>query len=573
MKRKFTLRWKQQTKMLTRAVLMTLTAGSIITGAAFAEEQTATEFGRAITGGTDQLYVDSGVKQADGTYKFTKDSTITIGDAILGETYPVNTDGGNKVIVDATGKKLTLVSKGKGLRVGIQTALKNNKKIDITADKLIVKAENTEGMSRAYGIWFAGLNNTLDVHGDAEITANGNDWSYGVLTGRTAKINIEGLKASVSKEAEQSAALKGTGKSILSVNVKDGTVGSKSVQLDGEVVTKYSFEEDDEGTQTADGPSTINLALTTADSYWKGLGAYEYKDENEWDTITKEDHGNLNLWLQNGAAWTNEKYGKTNYAGFKGSYVTALTGGSDAGHAGVIVQKDANPITVDNYSGYTTLIYAHGGDGTTAANYTAGNTVVKKATAGSSITVLTDKSGIAIDNEGKIYEALNALAGKLWYEEAKAGGTNLAGKAKIAEGLTASSAAVKLEDITFKKEDGQGTVVKPQPQQAELSPITGDKAKDAYYVEKGILEDEGIYNFKEDTELKLTDGRSVVVSEKAVAINAAGKTLTFVSEGEKGLMTLTQQSDGPLQIAAKKISSERCKYRWHRLWYVNCGCE
>ena len=188
MKRKFTLRWKQQTKMLTRAVLMTLTAGSIITGAAFAEEQTATEFGRAITGGTDQLYVDSGVKQADGTYKFTKDSTITIGDAILGETYPVNTDGGNKVIVDATGKKLTLVSKGKGLRVGIQTVLKNNKKIDITADKLIVKAENTEGMSRAYGIWFAGTNAGLDVHGDAEITANGNDWSYGVLIGQASKV-------------------------------------------------------------------------------------------------------------------------------------------------------------------------------------------------------------------------------------------------------------------------------------------------------------------------------------------------------------------------------------------------
>lgn len=65
---------------------------------------TLTEFGRAITGGTDQLYVDAGVKQADGTYKFTKDSTITIEDTVLGETYPVNTDGGDKVIIDAEGK-------------------------------------------------------------------------------------------------------------------------------------------------------------------------------------------------------------------------------------------------------------------------------------------------------------------------------------------------------------------------------------------------------------------------------------------------------------------------------------
>lgn len=65
---------------------------------------TLTEFGRAITGGTDQLYVDAGVKQADGIYKFTKDSTITIDDTVLGETYPINTDGGDKVIVNAEGK-------------------------------------------------------------------------------------------------------------------------------------------------------------------------------------------------------------------------------------------------------------------------------------------------------------------------------------------------------------------------------------------------------------------------------------------------------------------------------------
>ena len=194
---------------------------------------TLTEFGRAITGGTDQLYVDAGVKQADGTYKFTKDSTITIEDTVLGETYPVNTDGGDKVIIDVEGKKLTLVSKGTGLRAGIQTVLKDNKKIDITADKLIINAENTAGMSRAYGIWFAGNSSILDIHGDTEITSKANDWSYGVLLGQASKANFDGLKVSVSKEAKESAALKGTGKSVLSVNVQGETVGSKSVQLDG----------------------------------------------------------------------------------------------------------------------------------------------------------------------------------------------------------------------------------------------------------------------------------------------------------------------------------------------------
>lgn len=63
------------------------------------------------------------------------------------------------------------------------------------------------------------------------------------------------------------------------MNVQGDTVGSKSVQLDGEVVTKYLYEEDEDGIVTTNGPSTINLALTTSDSYWNGLSAYSYKDE------------------------------------------------------------------------------------------------------------------------------------------------------------------------------------------------------------------------------------------------------------------------------------------------------
>lgn len=134
-------------------------------------------------------------------------------------------------------------------------------------------------MSRAYGIWFSGNSSILDIHGDTKITSKANDWSYGVLLGQASKANFDGLKVSVSKEAKESAALKGTGKSVISVNVQGNTAGSNSVQLDGEVVTKYLYEEDEDGIVTTDGPSTINLALTTSDSYWNGLSAYSYKDE------------------------------------------------------------------------------------------------------------------------------------------------------------------------------------------------------------------------------------------------------------------------------------------------------
>lgn len=443
--------------------------------------QTVTEFNKAITGGTDQLYVDAGVKQADGTYKFTKDSTVTIDDTVLGETYPVNTDGGDKVIVNAEGKKLTLVSRGNALRAGIQTLLKNNKKIDITADKLIINAENTKGMSRAYGIWFAGNSSALDIHGDTEITSKANDWSYGILLGQTSKANFDGLKVSVSKGAKESAALKGTGKSVLSVNVKNDTAGNSSVRLDGEVVTKYLYEEDEDGIVTTDGPSTINLALTTSDSYWNGLSAYSYKDENDGETITKEGHGNLNLWLQNGAVWTNEKYGKTEYAGFKGSYATRLTGGSDASHAGVIIQKDKNPISVENYSGYTTVIYEHDtaapADPNEGFAMKGGDFKIAKAATNSGIILRTDNAGLntASDkaaDKNLVSGTLNKLANKLYYEAYTKGEKNLTGKVEIAEGLTASSLSKRMENVTFKKEDGQGQYLYTSATDELVGPIT-----------------------------------------------------------------------------------------------------
>ena len=536
--------------------------------------QTVTEFGRAITGGTDQLYVDAGVKQADGTYKFTKDSTITIEDTVLGETYPVNTDGGNKVIIDAEGKKLTLVSKGKGLRAGIQTVLKNNKKIDITADKLIINAENTAGMSRAYGIWFSGNSSILDIHGDTKITSKANDWSYGVLLGQASKANFDGLKVSVSKEAKESAALKGTGKSVISVNVQGDTAGSNSVQLDGEVVTKYLYEEDEDGIVTTDGPSTINLALTTSDSYWNGLSAYSYKDENDGDTITKEDHGNLNLWLQNGGVWTNEKYGKTNYAGFKGSYATRLTGGSDASHAGIIIQKDEKPISVENYSGHTTVIYEHDTAAPADPNegfvIKGGDFKIAKAAANSGITLRTDNVGLdtasdKADDKNLVSGTLNKLANKLFYTAYKNGETNLTGKVEIAEGLTASSLSKRIENVTFKESNGQGQylytpasdIPENQTETAFTDTITGVKAKDMKYVNTGVRKEDGTYKFTKDSEITIAAGGPAVNVEEDVIIRADGKTLKMKTvEGSGTVYGINQSTKKKAEITAKNLDVE-----------------
>ena len=536
--------------------------------------QTVTEFNKAITGGTDQLYVDAGVKQADGTYKFTKDSIVTIDDTVLGETYPVNTDGGDKVIVNAEGKKLTLVSRGNALRAGIQTLLKNNKKIDITADKLIINAENTKGMSRAYGIWFAGNSSALDIHGDTEITSKANDWSYGILLGQTSKANFDGLKVSVSKGAKESAALKGTGKSVLSVNVKNDTAGSSSVRLDGEVVTKYLYEEDEDGIVTTDGPSTINLALTTSDSYWNGLSAYSYKDENDGETITKEGHGNLNLWLQNGAVWTNEKYGKTEYAGFKGSYATRLTGGSDASHAGVIIQKDKNPISVENYSGYTTVIYEHDtaapADPNEGFAMKGGDFKIAKAATNSGIILRTDNAGLntasdKADDKNLVSGTLNKLANKLFYTAYKNGETNLTGKVEIAEGLTASSLSKRIENVTFKESNGQGQylytpasdIPEEQTETAFTDTITGVKAKDMKYVNTGVRKEDGTYKFTKDSEITVAAGGPAVNVEEDVIIRADGKTLKMKTvEGSGTVYGINQSTAKKAEITAKNLDVE-----------------
>ena len=514
------------------------------------EGQTITEFGKAITGGKDQLYIDSGVKQDDGTYKFTKDSTITIDDTVSGETYPVNTDGGDKVIVNAEGKTLTLNSKGKGLRVGIQTALRNNKKIDITAGKLIVNAETQSGMSRAYGIWMAAKDCGLDIHGDTEITANGNDWSYGVLAGQEAKINLEGVKIRVNNAAKESGALKGTAQSIISVNVKDGNLpGDKKVDIIGDVITKKIIEDDGFGSKKTTGPNTINLALTTGDSIWKGSSVYQDTVEDGYDEgeTTTTTHGIFNLWLQNGAQWINEKQGKQIFKGYKGSHVSNLTGGNVSG---VIIQKDSNPIHIENYSGKTVVIYEHNTEATRSPNtgltIKGGDFTIDKAEAGSEITFRTDNSGLNMGSDkaadkNLVNATLNALANKLYYTAYKDGEKNLTGKVEIAEGLTAQSASKRLENMTFKDANGQGQYeYKPEVPEEPSSPvITGDETKDTFYVKNGIRQADGVYKFTEDGNITIDDAYATKSEKEVAAILGREKDITIDAAGKKLAVDVT----------------------------------
>lgn len=104
------------------------------------------------------------------------------------------------------------------------------------------------------------------------------------------------------------------------------------------------------------------------------------------------------------------------------------------------------------------LFYKHENAGTKAEDYKSGDVHIGSAAEGSRITVVTDNSGITMTDEAQIYEILNALAGKLYYDAYKTGEEKLTGQATIAEGLTSSSKTLEMKDMLFKKENGQGYV-------------------------------------------------------------------------------------------------------------------
>ena len=125
---------------------------------------------------------------------------------------------------------------------------------------------------------------------------------------------------------------------------------------------------------------------------------------------------------------------------------------------GVLRQGDPHNLTIDNYAGDMRLVYQHEGDGTKAEHYKAGDVHIKKAQENSSVTMVTDSSGLSLTDETQVYKTLNALAGKLYYDGYKNGERNLKGTATIAEGLVETSKTLKLADMEWSESSGQGTV-------------------------------------------------------------------------------------------------------------------
>ena len=489
-----------------------------------------------ITGNLDKKYVNMGIETEKGIYNFTKDTVINVTKGDYSSNLSAIESSGGPITINADGHSLDVayhVLKGSNVARAVATGLSYGKSKDITIKAKSLKLSTDTTGFRAQGIYATGGKITIDA--DTAITTSAQTESNGIYSGNGGTVTMNGnLDIQKDSKAANYIALNSDDNGIINVNVKDGKAGAGIVKIDGDVYTKsaetYDYWED----ETTSTSSAVNLALQGKDSSWNGRSLYEVTSGDD-----STSYGTFNLWLTDGATWTNEKNGKEVPSGFAGSHVTNFVGGASAAAAGNIFQNDANSLTIDNYSGNTNIFYAHTGNGESASDFAAGDTIIKHAAEGSVVSMITDNSGIAMDNEYSVANVLNALAGKLTYSNFVTGEKNLKGYVKIADGLTASSKAMQTGDISFSSKDGKGSlkdgsitpgITYPETQTPESSKlnnaITGDAKADYNYKKNGILKADGKYIFTQNpSAIEVSEGAAVDVNGKDIEIDTTNALL------------------------------------------------
>ncbi|MFR6371432.1 MAG: hypothetical protein ACLUUD_06535 [Phascolarctobacterium succinatutens] len=488
-----------------------------------------------ITGNLDKKYVNLGIETEKGIYNFTKDTAINVTKGDYSSNLGAIESGGGPIKINADGYNLDVayhVLKGSNVARAVATGLRTGVK-DITIKAKSLKLSTDTTGFYAQGVYATGGKITIDA--DTTISTSAQTESNGIYSGNGGTVTMNGnLDIHKDSKAANYIALKSDDNGVINVNMKDGKAGTGVVKIDGDVFTKSAESYDYWDDETTSTSSTVNLALQGKDSTWNGRSLYEVTSSGDDST----DYGAFNLWLADGASWTNEKNGKEVPSGFTGSRVTKFTGGSDAAHAGNIFQNDTKKITIENYSGNTNIYYAHTGNGEAAGDYKAGDTVIKHAEKDSVVSLITDNSGVNMNSADSIVNVLNSLAGKLTYSNFTKDENNLTGYVKIADGLTSSSAAMYTGDMAFSKEDGKGSLkdedsIRPdlpapdhQIKNEFTTTLTGVKAKDKEYYKAGVIKSDGLYQFTENSSITTTNAHGADMNQ-ATTIDAKGKTLTF----------------------------------------------
>lgn len=457
----------------------------------------------------------------------------------------------------------------------------------LTVKNVSGKGEQGRGQNAA-GIRVVGDNSSVSVTGPVDLS--GIKGSSLRTTGADTEISVGGGTITAAKDEDKSHNYYAArvDKGTININMKDGKAGTNTTKITGDMyVTDQYGKKVVEYTGGAlvdcKDAGKLNVALTDKDSFWTGVAAYDqYNDSYGPGGNTMHDIGEFNLYLANGASWTNEQQAHVTTGTldedkqvWKGSQLASLHGGSDEAHAGIIYQKHEDPIFIENYSGHERVFYEHKKDD--PASIKGGAFKIANAEEGSAITLITDSTGLSSRwketddavSRKQVSDVLNQLAGKLYYGNYKDG--HLKGTVEIADGLTVSSKVLKTDDILFytdsdvtsgaAKEAGWGHVqdkAVPDSSTYKNVPITGNLDADAVpsqkpYVDAGIVRKDGTYKFTSDTVLETTKDYSTMIDAREdVVIDAAGKTLTLrgtidtpsISTDEHERLALIQSGQG-----------------------------
>lgn len=532
------------------------------------------------------------------TYTFDKDTVISTektnyatGDLTTNVLAAVDAHSGNDVTIDAGSNTLQLQSSHTiGSPSGIYAG--NKKNVTVTAGKLnLITAGMTGGNSLTNGIWLDAPANgasSITIHapttniamtggyggngiaiqktdrwgeasdaaaGTNKITLDGNlnikgadsaTWGIGlnpenvysrfnnagILTsvknsevevkglanmdvyGNGITVNAAGSKVSIGGGTIHVPSGRNYGYYTLgayqgTINVNTGTAGTapgtQKVQLNGDVFALSGAH--------------VNMALTTSDSYLHGI---------------VDNGGTVNMWLQNGATWTNEarntRYAEDNEdVGSNGaSHITKFVGGSTAANAGIINQKSDQAITIDNYSGHATVNY-----GTMTKN--GAGVTISAAAPQSAMTVSGDRAGLS-DRE-----AMETLAKKLTYTGYAEGERNLTGTVKVNEGLTTRSVA-RTGAISFDAATGEGGL----GHITQTSPAFRTMARSyAMPVMLAVNNDNGSTTFKDDSGNTYTIG-----SRETSMMQGTKAAMTTSMLAWRSSMTDMMQRMGDIRMGA-----------------------
>ena len=420
---------------------------------------------------------------------------------------------------------------------------------DNSGSNMVVKASDSTWTGDNKG---EGLNVTLNTSswegnnegGTAVIELkNKSNWS-GDNSGNNANIVIDDSTwngENIGKDAIITVRNNGSWNKDVKINNTKLTVDSAS--YNGHIVSDSNTINVQNSAQWSGNISGKNNIITLQDAKWSGNNNGDSSTINllnaKWngnsfgkDTKVAINSGSVWEGYNSGAGFDLKMASGSTWVITADSVVENLS--SNLGRAGgtnptIDMTNSAANATIGNYNGNFTLLYKH--DYTNPSQLQGGSFTINKAIDGSTITLLTDSSGIKLNDEDSVNDTLNALANKLYYQEAIEGKQNLSGSVKIVESLTAPEISKQAGSIIYNSTNGQGmldansvapgfTYPKMQDKFVFNTTLTGDYKTDKEYRQHGVLTaDNNIYEFPLDPSTSSLHEKTTIVPENGNAIS------------------------------------------------------